>query len=141
MSILDNVFESDSKKNKNKKDSVGQHINKKMGKFKEEFSEGFDTFGSQPYQENGVYFTKVSDNTATIKYDGLLAKCGADDVYTVVGYGSNNNWEDVQTVRMNRFGNSFHADITTQPGRNINLAFKDSAENWDNNSGMNYTFM
>jgi len=141
MSILDNVFETDSKKNKNKKSSVGQHISKKAEKFKEEFSEGFDSFGSQPYENNGVYFTKVSDDMATIKYDGLLAKCGADDVYTVVGYGSNNQWEDVQTIRMNRFGNSFHADIATKPGRNVNLVFKDSAENWDNNSGMNYTFM
>ena len=28
MSILDNVFESDTKKNKNKKNSTGQHISK-----------------------------------------------------------------------------------------------------------------
>lgn len=141
MSILDNVFETDSKKNKNKKNSNGQHISKKVQNFKEEFSEGFDTFGSQPYQDNGVHFTKVSDNMATIKYDGLLARSGADDVYTVVGYGSNNQWEDVQYIRMNRFGNSFHADVSTNPGKNVNLAFKDSAENWDNNCGMNYTFM
>lgn len=141
MSILDNVFEADSKKNKNKKNSTGQHISKKTEKFNEEFSEGLDAFGSQPYQNNGVTLTKVSDNTATIKYDGLLARCGADDVYTVVGYGSNDHWEEVQTIRMNRFGNSFHADVSTKPGSNVNLAFKDSAENWDNNSGMNYTFM
>lgn len=141
MSILDNVFEPDTKKNKNKKSSNGQHIGKKTEKFKEEFSEGLDTFDNQPFQSNGISFTKVSDDMATIKYDGLLAKNGADDVYTVLGYGSNSQWEDVQTVRMNRFGNSFHADVSTKHDNSVNLAFKDSAENWDNNCGMNYTFM
>jgi len=141
MGILDNVFETDTKKNKSKKNSTGQHISKKAEKFKEEFSEGLDAFGKQPYQSNGISFTKVSDNMATIKYDGLLAKSGADDVYTMVGYGGNNAWEDVQTIRMNKFGNSFHADVTTEPGKTVNLVFKDSAENWDNNCGMNYTFM
>ncbi len=140
MSILDNVFETDNKKNKSNKSSANQH-SKKSGKFKEEFSEGLDAFGSQPYNENGVSLTKVSDNTATVKYDGLLAKSGAEDVYTVVGFGSNNQWEDVQTIRMNRFGNSFHADVSIRHDRGVNLAFKDSAENWDNNCGMNYTFM
>ncbi len=145
MSIFDNVLEPDTKKNKNNKRSTGQHISKQAGEkikeFKEEFSENLDFHDSQRYQENGVFLTKVSDHTATVKYDGLLAKSGADDVYTVVGYGSNNSWENIQAYRMNRFGNSFHADIPSMHGKNINVAFKDSAENWDNNSGMNYTFI
>jgi hypothetical protein len=59
----------------------------------------------------------------------------------VVGYGNNTNWENIQTIRMNRFGNSFHADIPALHGTNINIAFKDSANNWDNNCGTNYTFI
>ncbi|NLK68430.1 MAG: carbohydrate-binding protein [Clostridiaceae bacterium] len=97
-------------------------------------------YDAQPYRDNGLILSKVTENTASIKYDGLLAQCGADDVYTMVGYGDNNSWQDVQTIRMNRFGNSFHADIPINPGMSTNLVFKDSAENWDNNSGMNYTF-
>ncbi|HEY8500725.1 MAG TPA: carbohydrate-binding family 25 protein, partial [Clostridia bacterium] len=84
MSILDNVLEPDAKKNKGNKRSTGLHVSKQASeKFKEEFSETLDMNDSQRYQSNGVFFTKVSDNTATLKYDGLLAQCGADDVYTV----------------------------------------------------------
>lgn len=145
MGIFDNVFEADTKKSKSGKRSSAQNAVKQAGakakEFKEEFSEGFDSFDTQRYQSNGVILSKVSDTTAALKYDGLLAKAGADDVYSVVGYGSNSNWENVQTIRMNRFGNSFHADIPTMHGMNINVAFKDSADNWDNNNGMNYTFI
>ena len=146
MSIFDNVFDvADSKKNKNNRRPTGDHVSKQAGakfkEFKEEFSENLDFFDNQRYAENGVSLSKVSDHTATLKYDGLLAKSGADDVYTVVGYGSNTKWENVQCIRMNRFGNSFHADVPAMHGMNINVAFKDSAENWDNNSGMNYTFI
>ncbi len=145
MSIFDNVFEADSKKAKSGKRSSAQNVAKQTGarvnEFKEEFSESLDSFDNQRYSNNGVTLSKVSDHTVALKYDGLLAKSGADDVYSVVGYGSNNSWENVQTIRMNRFGNSFHADIPAMHGMNINVAFKDSAENWDNNSGMNYTFI
>lgn len=142
MGILDNVFDTDTKKNKNKnKRNTSRKIGDKLQEFKEEFSESLSMYDNQPYRNNGVIFTKISNDTVNVEYDGLLAQCGADDVYTVVGYGSNNNWENVQTIRMNRFGNTFQADIPALPGMNINIAFRDSAENWDNNSGMNYTFM
>jgi hypothetical protein len=141
MSIFDNLLEVDAKKNKSTKRSQNQSAKKTTEKFKEEFSESLNFFDNQQYKENGVSLTKVTDNTAALKYDGLLAKCGADDVYTVVGYGSNSNWENIQTIRMNRFENTFHADIPVMSGMNINVCFKDSADNWDNNSGMNYTFI
>lgn len=142
MSIFDSMFDTDSKKAKSKKSSSdGKQTGLKKKEFYEEFSEGMDFVDTQRYQENGVSLYRVSDHTASLKYDGLLAQCGADDVYTVVGYGSNNNWENVQTIRMNRFGNAFHADIPAMHGLNINVAFKDSANNWDNNNGNNYTFI
>ncbi|NLM10746.1 MAG: carbohydrate-binding family 25 protein [Clostridiaceae bacterium] len=141
MGIFDNVFETDIKKDKNKQQSFGKKVGNKLKEFKEEFSENLSEFDNQPYRNNGVILTKMSDHTATVKYDGLLAQYGADDVYTVIGYGSNSNWENVQTIRMNRIGNTFQADIQTIPGTNVNIAFKDSADHWDNNSGMNYTFI
>lgn len=147
MGIFDNVFDTDSKKSKNKrsseqsKESTGQKLTNKVQNFKEEYSETLSEYDNQPYKDNGVLLTKISDDTASIRYDGLLAQCGAQDVYTVVGYGSNSKWENVQTIRMNRLGNEFYADIPTMPGMNINVAFKDGADNWDNNSGNNYTFV
>jgi len=142
--LFDNVFETDAKKDKNKRSSeqiLGKKAANKLKEFREELSENLSEFDSQPYRNNGVVFTRISDHTASVRYDGLLAQSGADDVYTVFGYGSNNNWENVQTIRMNRIGNSFQAEIPTMPGANVNLAFKDSADHWDNNSGMNYTFV
>ncbi|UZQ86194.1 carbohydrate-binding protein [Thermoclostridium stercorarium] len=141
MSIFDDVlFETDSKKKGKNKQNSGKTENK-IKEFKEEFSENISEYDYQPYRNNGVILTRLSDHSASVKYDGLLAKCGAEDVYTVVGYGSNSNWENVQTIRMNRVGNTFQADIPAIPGKNINIAFKDGANNWDNNSGMNYTFV
>ncbi|MCG8333672.1 MAG: hypothetical protein MJE63_04095 [Proteobacteria bacterium] len=66
-----------------------------------------------------------------------MAKSGAKDVYSVVGYG---NWNNIQTIKMNKAGyNAFEADVTVNSGETINIAFKDGAEHWDNNSGLDYT--
>lgn len=115
-------------------------------KFKEEFSEGLmsdvSRFGIQSYSKAGITFEKLSDTQAKINYTGLLAKSGAQEVMGVYGFGSNQKWEDVSTLNMNKEGEgSYMGIIPVEQGKNINLAFKDTAENWDNNSGMNYTFV
>lgn len=123
---------------------------KKTGKvssaFKEEFSEGLmndvSHFGIQSYSKAGVTFEKLSENQARINYSGLLAKSGAQDITGVFGFGSNQNWENVSSMTFKKDPDgTFVAVLPVEQGKNINVAFKDSAENWDNNSGMNYTFV
>lgn len=103
---------------------------------------GVAQYGTQTYSHAGVSFDKLSESEARIYYSGLLSKSGADRVIGVYGYGSNQNWEDVSEVVLTRdTTGSFTATIPITRGKNINFAFRDTAENWDNNSGLNYTFV
>lgn len=103
---------------------------------------GYSQYGTQTYSHAGVSFDKLSESEARISYSGLLSKSGADKVIGVYGYGSNQSWEDVSEVVLAKdYTGGFTATIPISRGKNINFAFKDSAENWDNNSGLNYTFV
>lgn len=99
-------------------------------------------FGTQSYSNAGVSFHKISDREAKINYTGLLQQSGANNLTGVYGYGSNQNWENVSSVTFTKdTGGNFSATVPIQNGKNVNFAFKDAAENWDNNSGLNYTFV
>lgn len=71
-----------------------------------------------------------------IRYKGLLAKSGADRVFCHYGY---DGWKNINTVEMRREPDgSFVASIPVNGQSEINFCFKDSANNWDNNSGWNW---
>lgn len=75
-------------------------------------------------------------DTIHINYQGLLRNSGADDVYLVYG---NDGWNNVNTVKMNHEeAGSFKTEIKATANQEINFCFKDSANNWDNNSGWNW---
>jgi hypothetical protein len=76
----------------------------------------------------------------TLMYNGLLAKSGADKVYAHYGYGDGTTWTNPSYIEMSKAGNTFDATIKIDRLSNLNIAFKDSANNWDNNSGTNYVF-
>lgn len=141
MSIFDNMMMNNTKNTKQ------ANLKKNSSKtFKEEYSEDLTNssvskYGIQSYSKSGVSFEKISETQAEISYSGLLAKCGAQEVHGVYGYGSNQNWEGVSSIQLTKEGDAFRGIIPIEHGKNINIAFKDSAENWDNNSGMNYTFV
>ncbi len=141
MSIFDNMMTNNTKSEK-------QNTPKKNSSkaFKEEYSDEFisdvSRYGIQSYSKSGVAFEKLSETQGEISYSGLLAKSGAQEVHGVYGFGSNQNWEEVSILQFKKEDqDSFKAVIPIEQGKNINIAFKDSAENWDNNSGMNYTFV
>lgn len=96
------------------------------------------------YSEYGVACNpSVVENggRAKVVYDGILAKNGADRVFACVGYGANNKWSDVQLMEMKRVeGEKFDTEFMVSGKDSLNLAFKDSAEHWDNNCGHNYVF-
>ncbi|MCW2277256.1 carbohydrate-binding protein [Heliophilum fasciatum] len=77
----------------------------------------------------------------TILYSGLLANSGADQVFLHLGYGDSDKWEDTQELRMEKLGWGWAKVISADDwGRTMNLCFRDSASNWDNNSGHNWSF-
>lgn len=114
----------------------------------EEFSKDLvaDELETPVYEENNCYFQngvcmKNAQNTFKLIYDGILVKNGSNEVQAIVGYGNNLNWEDVGEYKMSKTkDNKFELMLTVKRPGNINIAFKDNAENWDNNSGHNYNF-
>lgn len=95
----------------------------------------------QLYADNGVEISKATINVGdevTLLYSGLLAKSGADSVYAHIGYGE--NWEDKAFVPMEKVEDVFKATIKVSHPEKLNVAFKDSVDNWDNNSQQNYSF-
>ncbi|MBP2644078.1 MAG: hypothetical protein H6Q67_1965 [Firmicutes bacterium] len=93
------------------------------------------------YQQNGVMVqpaTPKASGNAKIVYSGLLAKGGAHGLYAHVGF--DRNWEHTHDYKMTKGSNTFEADIPMHDADTLNIAFKDCADNWDNNSGKNYSF-
>lgn len=94
------------------------------------------------YINNGVMInpdTIAVGDKIRITYNGMLANSNAQEVYAHVGYG-NANWNNVTDVKMTKTPKGFEAVLPVYKAERLNLAFKDSADHWDNNSGMNYTF-
>lgn len=89
----------------------------------------------------GISITPIpatEGDTLNITYDGLLAKSGAQKVYTHLGYGSNENWLSIEDVVMSNIGQKWTCDILPKDNI-INFCFHDGANNWDNNYGRNWS--
>ncbi len=149
MGFWDIFINTNSSMKPEDKDKIEPEINTtKYQPFNEEFSIDMTTepYGNDmssannSYSNNGV---KLSDarNTLRLVYSGILAKSGAEEIYAVVGYGNNLNWEDTVNYPMYKIvDGKFELMLPVTRTGNINIAFKDSNDNWDNNSGLNYSF-
>ncbi len=76
----------------------------------------------------------------TVLYYGLLAKSGADQVYLHAGYGNAREWRHVSDFKMSKTGWGWVKTLEIPDESRFNLCFKDSAGNWDNNNGINWSF-
>lgn len=93
------------------------------------------------YQGNGLVINPVKlakGDTARVRYSGLLASSGADRLYVHVGYG--HSWDSAIDYKMIRTEEGFEVQVPVSQAGNLNLCFHDPANNWDNNSGDNYSF-
>ncbi|MBO8128455.1 MAG: carbohydrate-binding protein [Peptococcaceae bacterium] len=77
----------------------------------------------------------------TVFYNGLLSTSGADQVYLHLGFGPSDRWHNVKSMKMSRTGwgwvKTFEAPMEEE---RLNFCFHDSAGNWDNNNGMNWSW-
>ncbi len=86
----------------------------------------------------GVEVRPAGFNEVNIIYNGLLAKSGADQVYLHCGFGDPKNWQNVSTIKMDRTLRGWESTLRMQNSQ-MSFCFKDSANNWDNNNGYNWT--
>lgn len=93
------------------------------------------------YESSGVILSKktlYSGDKVILKYNGLLCQAGAGSIYAHVGFGE--SWDNKYFVAMKKENDIFEVEIDIKEGKTCGICFKDSAENWDNNSGENYVF-
>jgi hypothetical protein len=74
-----------------------------------------------------------------IKYHGLLANSGADQIWLHTGFGAD-NWQDQFSYRMDRISDGWEQTVEIAREGQFNFCFKDSAGNWDNNNMLNWSY-
>lgn len=82
----------------------------------------------------------TSESKVKVIYSGLLMKDGADALWAHTGYGKNNAWHGSQYLQMQNKGDKYELDFDVKGTSRLNLCFKDSANNWDNNNGLNWSY-
>ncbi|NLU25976.1 MAG: hypothetical protein GXX00_02290 [Hungateiclostridium thermocellum] len=148
MGFFDFLFNTQSDTNTDNSNNPAENRAKKFQPFNQEFSLDMTTepYGNNMdetnnfYSNNGVQIQDAK-NVFRLVYSGILAKNNPENLYAVIGYGNNLAWEDIESYSMRKIGDQKYELLfpVKRPG-NINIAFKDDADNWDNNSGMNYCF-
>jgi len=82
--------------------------------------------------------SKVGE-TVKVRYHGLLSGAGADQVFLHTGYGTG-SWQNIYDYCLNKEGNEWEKSIKIEKDGQFNFCFKDSADHWDNNNGMNWSY-
>lgn len=91
--------------------------------------------------EEGVSISPMpatEGETITISYNGLLANSGASMVYAHLGYGSSDNWRQIEDIAMSKLQGAWNCQVLPK-GERMNFCFHDNANNWDNNYGRNWS--
>lgn len=80
----------------------------------------------------------IENETVKISYTGKFFKENCDEVYIHFGFGD--NWDNLSEIKMNKTELGFQAEINLVSTENLNLCFRTNTNEWDNNSGSNYSF-
>jgi len=92
------------------------------------------------YTTNGLTINPssfTSGDKIKLTYTGLLSQCGAEEIFAHIGWGE--TWDDVNDIKMSKTKSGFTATIKIDKSAVLNVCFKDSMNNWDNNNGSNYS--
>ena len=80
----------------------------------------------------------VESSKVKISYTGKLFEENSKNVYLHYGYGI--NWDNLSDVEMTKSELGYQAEIELMSSDSLNLCFRNSNNEWDNNNGQNYTF-
>ena len=80
----------------------------------------------------------IGNNIVKISYTGKLLQDGSEEVFAHYGFG--NNWDNLNEIKMEKTELGFQAEIELNSSDTLNLCFRNSNNEWDNNDGQNYIF-
>ena len=80
----------------------------------------------------------IENSTVKISYTGELFQDNSEEVF--VHYGFGNNWDNLNEIKMEKSDIGFQAEIELVSGDTLNLCFRNSNNQWDNNNSQNYIF-
>jgi hypothetical protein len=75
-----------------------------------------------------------------VTYSGLLAKSGAAEIYLHAGVAKQHQWSNTSDSKMENRSGIWTVNLQVQEGETFDFCFKDSANNWDNNNGYNWSY-
>ncbi len=91
------------------------------------------------YVQNGVATSPVTPSVGdkiTIKYDGMLSKDGASEIFVHLSYGS--YMENEQDVQMIKNETGYETTVPALKEDFLKLSFRDLNNNIDDNAGVGY---
>lgn len=80
----------------------------------------------------------VENSKLKISYVGDLYQNNSEQVFLHYGFGL--QWDDVTDVKMEKTELGFQSEIDIKEYESLNLCFRNSNNEWDNNNGENYIF-
>ena len=80
----------------------------------------------------------IENSTVKISYTGRFFQDNSEEVF--IHYGFGNNWDNLNEIKMEKSDLGFQAEIELLSNDSLNLCFRNSNNEWDNNDGQNYVF-
>ena len=80
----------------------------------------------------------IENSKIKISYTGKFFEENSDKVFIHFGYGL--NWDNISEIEMKKTDLGFQAEINLISRNLLNLCFRNSNNEWDNNNGQNYVF-
>lgn len=80
----------------------------------------------------------IENTTVKISYTGKLFQDESKEVF--IHYGFGNNWDNLNEIKMEKTELGFQAEIELVSDETLNLCFRNSNNEWDNNEGQNFIF-
>lgn len=91
---------------------------------------------------NGVQVKPLEESgqRVRIRYNGLLPALGSTAIVMHYGFGQSDRWSDVDNADLEKTPEGWESTIVLKNNKQLNFCFRDSAFNWDNNSGHNWVY-
>lgn len=80
----------------------------------------------------------IEQSMVKISYTGKLFQDESEEVFIHYGFGS--NWDNINEIKMEKSEIGFQAEIKLDSSDSLNLCFRNSNNEWDNNDSKNYIF-